>query len=174
MNVGLGLLGCVEWGGWGGIYSPQPLHSHCHQPATHEQYATAHQWLNLQWSAVTAMSNTIIALNVWTLKFILPDPAPSGFSRYQWADGPCLRSDGLHMVPDGLHLSSEWSILEMFFWHSSCLKCIEVSRTVRQNGLDGPRTGDISKKRQRAPIRKNIRYSRQSFLEARTVRDVLF
>jgi hypothetical protein len=68
----------------------------------------------------------------WKLKTILLNPAPSCFSGFQWADGPRLRSDGPHMVPDGTLLSFAQFIVEVFIWHSFYLRCIEVSWTLHR------------------------------------------
>jgi hypothetical protein len=83
---------------------------------------------------------------MWMLKFILLNLSPSGFSGFQWANSQRLRPHSPHMALDCLHLSSKRSIVEMCFWHSSYLKCVEVSRTVRRNDTNDPRTGDIFKK----------------------------
>jgi hypothetical protein len=43
----------------------------------------------------------------------LPNLAPSGFSGLQRPDGPCLRSDGPSLIPDGVLLSFGQSAVEM-------------------------------------------------------------
>jgi hypothetical protein len=50
--------------------------------------------------------------SAWTLKFILPNPSPSGFSVPHLPDGPRLRPDGPREVPDGPLFSSGRSIVQ--------------------------------------------------------------
>jgi hypothetical protein len=50
-----------------------------------------------------------------------------------------MRTDDPHLVLDNDHLSFIQSVVGMCIWHSSYPKSIEVSRTVRQEGLDGPK-----------------------------------
>jgi hypothetical protein len=52
-------LGEVNGGGWGCIYSPQPLPSRCSLSADRGRSAPAHQRLKSQRSAVTAISTAI-------------------------------------------------------------------------------------------------------------------
>jgi hypothetical protein len=55
-------LGIVNGGGWGCIYSPQPLPSRCSLSADRGRSAPAHQWLKSQRSAVTDVSMVILHL----------------------------------------------------------------------------------------------------------------
>jgi hypothetical protein len=71
MNVSCGSLDEVNGGGWGCIYSHQPLLSRCSLFANRGRphswlgrSASAHQWLKSQRSAVIAISTPISALNV--------------------------------------------------------------------------------------------------------------
>jgi hypothetical protein len=67
-----GMLDGVNGGGWGYIYSHQPLPSHCPLSANHGRSALlartirsyTHQRLKSQRSAVMAISTVISALNV--------------------------------------------------------------------------------------------------------------
>jgi hypothetical protein len=52
------------------------------------------------------------------LKFIFLNPAPSGFSRFQWANSLRVRLDGPRLVPDDIHLSFERSIVDMCILHN--------------------------------------------------------
>jgi hypothetical protein len=45
------------------------------------------------------------------LKFILPNPSPSGFLVFHWPDSPCLRADGPRLVSDGARFSIGWSVV---------------------------------------------------------------
>jgi hypothetical protein len=54
----------MNGGGWGCIYSQQPLTGHCQLSATRGRSAPAHQRLKSQRSAVTAISIAISELNV--------------------------------------------------------------------------------------------------------------
>jgi hypothetical protein len=48
-----------------------------------------------------------------TIKLILPNLARSGFSGFQHAAGPCLRSDGPRLVSNGTLLSFGQSVVEV-------------------------------------------------------------
>jgi hypothetical protein len=87
--------------------------------------APAHQRLKTQQSAVTAISATTMHLmcrqmsgtivtdglavhprrSMRMLKFILPNPLPSGFLVHHRLDGPRLRADGPRLVSDGARFS---------------------------------------------------------------------
>jgi hypothetical protein len=55
-------LDLVNRVGWGCIYSLQPLPSHCSFSVDRGRSAPAHQRLESQWSAVTAISTAIVHL----------------------------------------------------------------------------------------------------------------
>jgi hypothetical protein len=93
--------------------------------------APAHQRLESQRSAVTAISTAIVHLmrrqmsnkvvvdglavhlrrSARTLKCILPNPSPSGFLVFQQPDGPRLRLDDPRLVSDGARFSFRWSVV---------------------------------------------------------------
>jgi hypothetical protein len=56
---GLECLDVLNGGGWGCIYSPQPLPSRCSFPANRGRSCLAHQRLKSQRLAVTAISTAI-------------------------------------------------------------------------------------------------------------------
>jgi hypothetical protein len=94
-----------------------------------------HQWLKSQRSVVTAIS-TAISMTIEhlmsrqmsdkavadglivhprrsarTLKYILPNPSPSGFSGFHRPDGPRLRPDDPRLVSDGARFSIGQSVV---------------------------------------------------------------
>jgi hypothetical protein len=92
-------------------------------------------------SAKADMDGSVAPLNslCGCFKYILSNPAPLCFFSFQRVDIPLMRPDGPWLVPngpclvpDGIRLSSKDYIVEMCILHSSCLKCIEASRTVRR------------------------------------------
>jgi hypothetical protein len=128
-------LGEVNGGGWGCIYSPQPLPSRCSLSADRGRSAPLVRTVRPYTSTAeiaTASSNDYIngyyALNALSdvryrsrgrsgraprtvrpctpdgprgrLKFILPNPSPSGFSGSSRPNGPRLRPDGSRLVSD--------------------------------------------------------------------------
>jgi hypothetical protein len=119
---------CIEWewirglvvlneGGWGGIYSHQPLPSRCLLPANRGRSAPAHQWLKSQWSAITTIVHLTrrqmldkavmddpamhLGQSARTPKMHFPEPVLRVFLVFQRPDGPCLRPDSPSLAPDG-------------------------------------------------------------------------
>jgi hypothetical protein len=132
-------LGEVNGGGWGCIYSHQPLPSRCSillsadgPPAWSGRSAPVDQRLKTQRSAITAISTAISHLmrrqmsdrpsrgrsgraprTVREAAIIhSPNPSPSGFSVSHLPDGPRLRPDGPREGSDGPCFSSGRSLVE--------------------------------------------------------------
>jgi hypothetical protein len=138
-----GILGCIKWMWLGCIYSHQPIPSHCHLFAACERYALLVQTIYPckinEWITTVGYNGYINDYNRIKcvircqikpdtdgptvplddprehLKFIFLNPTPSGFSGFQWVDGP-------YIMPDGIYLSFGWSIVGMYILHSSYLK----------------------------------------------------
>jgi hypothetical protein len=128
--------------------------------------ATAHQRLKSQRSAVMAISTATGAFNVWsdiressrrwsscaprrsarTLKCILPNPSPLGFSGFSTTRRSTSEARRSKLGPDGARFSFRQSAVLTYVLHNSCPRHTLVSRTVRRRGLDGPRTGEFLKK----------------------------
>jgi hypothetical protein len=121
---GLECLGEVNGGGWGCIYSPQPLPSRCSfstdrgrsaplvrtvRPYTSTAeipmaISTAIKHLMCRQMSNKAVVDGPVVHPRWsarTLKFYLPNPSPSGFSVLHRPDGPRMRPYGAHLVSDG-------------------------------------------------------------------------
>jgi hypothetical protein len=127
-------LGVLNGGGWGCIYSLQPLPSRCSNPADRGRSVPwsgrstpAHQRLKSQRSAVTAISTAIEHLmrrqmsdkaitdgpavhpgrSARTLKINSLEPVTFRvFWFFQRPNGPRLRPDGPRLVSDGARFSS--------------------------------------------------------------------
>jgi hypothetical protein len=177
----------VNGGGWGGIYSPQPLSSRCFNlptadgpPAWSGRSAPVDQRLKMQRSAVTAISTAILHLmrrqmsdKVWRgrsgraprtvradAKIHFRNPSPSGFSVPHLPDGPRLRPDGPREVPDGPLFSSGRSIVQTQIFAL-------VLSEGHPGGADGPPQGPGRSAlglffQKASPVRNNLRYSGQS------------
>ena len=154
-------MGVLNGGGWGCIYSHQPLPSRCSNSANRGRSAPwsgrsapTHQRLKTQRSAVTAISTAILHLmrrqmsdkavadgptvhprrSARTLKFILPNPSPSGFLVLHRLDGPRLRPDGPRLVSDGARFSIGRSVV------LTCVFAVFLSEA-HPSVADGPPQG---------------------------------
>jgi hypothetical protein len=132
-------LGEVNGGGWGCIYSHQPLPSRCFilltadgPPAWSGRSAPIDQRLKTQWSAVTAILHLMrrqmsdkaslgrsgrAPRRVRKDAIIhFPNLSPSGFSVPHLSDGPRLRPDGPRRVSDGPCFSSRRSVVQTWIF----------------------------------------------------------
>ena len=94
------------------------------------------------------------------LKFISPNPSPSGFSVSYRPDGPRLRPDGPREGSDGLCFSSGQSVVE------TCVFALVLSEGYSCDA-DGPPQGPGRSAlglffQKASPVRNNLRYSGQS------------
>jgi hypothetical protein len=166
--------GWMEWldevnGGWGCIYNHQPLPSCCPLFANLGWFTLLARMVHHCTSTIeiATISNNgykcikcVIRCQIKQSQAVQPctadgprgcynsfllNLAPLGFSGFQWADDPRLRPDGPSLVPDGVLLSFEQSVVEMWVLHSSCPRLTKVSQTVCRKGPDGPCTGEIYK-----------------------------
>jgi hypothetical protein len=141
-------LDVIEGGGWGCIYSHQPPPSHCPCSAMRKRPTllarTVYPYTSTAGFATDGYNGYINGYNRikyvvrcqinpnaddlivspdgprGRLKFIFLNPAPSGFSGFQWADSLRVRLDGPRLVPDDIHLSFERSIVDMWILHNFC------------------------------------------------------
>jgi hypothetical protein len=177
----------MNGGGWGCIYSHQPLPSRCSfllsadgPPAWSGRSAPVDQRLKTQRSAVTAISTAILHLMRRQMSDKVrrgrsgraprtvradaiihsPNPSPSGFSVPHLPDGPDQRPDGPREVTDGPLFSSGRSIVQT-----------QIFALVLSEGYpggadcppQGPGRSALGLFFQKAsPVRNNLRYSGQS------------
>jgi hypothetical protein len=94
------------------------------------------------------------------LKFISPNPSPSGFSVSYLPDGPRLRPDGPREGSDGLCFSSGQSVVETFI---SALVLSKGEPGVADGPPQGPGWSALGLFFQKAsPVRNNLQHSGQS------------
>jgi hypothetical protein len=167
-------LGEVNGGGWGCIYSHQPLPSRCSilptangPPAWPGRSAPVDQRLKTQRSAVTTISTAIFHLmrrqmsdkasRRWSGRALrtvredaiihFSDPVTFGF----FGSSPTRRSapeagrSAQGLGRSLLFLRTVRSV-DLHFFHWFCPRAILVWRTVRHKGPDGPRLACFSKK----------------------------
>jgi hypothetical protein len=120
-------LDILNGGGWGCIYSHQPLPSRRLLPANHRRSAPMVRTVRPCTSTVeiaTVSSNSYSAFNVSS------DVSPVVHP------GRSARTLKMHFIEP----------ITFVFLQCSCPKLTLVSRTVRREGPDGPRIGEFSKK----------------------------
>jgi hypothetical protein len=177
----------VNGGGWGCIYSHQPLPSRCSilltadgSPAWSGRSAPIDQRLKTQRSAIMAISTAILHLMRRQMSdkasrgqsgraprtvredaiIHFPNPSPSGFSVPHLPDGPRLRPDGLRTVSDGPCFSSGRSIVQTWIF---ALVLSEGHPGAADGPPQGPGRSALGLFFQKAyPVRNNLRYSGQS------------
>jgi hypothetical protein len=177
----------VNGGGWGCIYSHQPLPSRCSilptadgPPAWSGRSAPVDQRLKTQRSAVTAISTAILHLMRRQMSdkashgrsgraprtvredaiIHFSNPSPSGFSVPYLPDDPRLRPDGPHEVSDGPCFSSGRSVVQTWIF---ALVLSESHPGVVDGPPQGPGRSALGLFFQKAsPVRNNLRYSGQS------------
>jgi hypothetical protein len=180
-----GRLGWLNGGGWGCIYSHQPLPSRCLLSANRGWSVPLVQTVRPYTSTTeiaTVSSNGYIndykcikciarcqikqSRTVWSCtpnglrgKCILPNPSPLGFFVFQRADGPRLGPDGPSLVPDGALFCFRQSVIQRRVWHSSCSRLTLVSWIVRWNGPGRSAHRWIFQKA--SHVWNNLRYSGQ-------------
>jgi hypothetical protein len=180
-------LDVINGGGWGCIYSHQPLPSRCTflpsadgPPAWSGRSAPVDQRLETQRSAVTATSTAILHLMRRQMsdkasrgrsgrapRTVREDaiihflnPSPSSFSVPYLPDGPRLRSDCPREVSDGPCFSSGRSVVQTWIF---ALVLSEGHPGVTDGPPQGPGRSALGLFFQKAsPVRNNLRYSGQS------------
>jgi hypothetical protein len=180
-------LGEVNGGGWGCIYSHQPLRSRCTFLPTADgprpwsgRSAPADQRLKTQRSAVTAISTAILHLMHRQMSdkasrrrsgraprtvredaiIHLAEPVTFGFSVPHLPDGPRLSPDGPRVVSDGACSSIGRSVVET---HVFILVLFEGHLGVADGPPQRPGRSALGLIFQRvSPVRNNLRYSGQS------------
>jgi hypothetical protein len=180
-------LGEVNGGGWGCIYSHQPLPSRCSflptadgPPAWSGRSAPVDQRLKTQWSAVTAISTAILHLMRRQMSdkgshgrsgraprtvredaiIHLAKPVTFRFSVPHLPDGPRLSLDGPRVVSDGACSSIGRSAVET---HVFALVLSEGYLGVADGPPQRPGRSALGLIFQKAsPVRNNLRYSGQS------------
>ena len=180
-------MGVVNGGGWGCIYSHQPLPSRCTflpsadgPPAWSGRSAPVDQRLETQRSAVTATSTAILHLMRRQMsdkasrgrsgcapRTVREDaiihffePVTFGFSVSHLPDGPRLRPDDPRKISDGPCFSSGRSVLD------TCIFAMVLSEGypgVADGPPQGPGRSALGLFFQKAsPVQNNLRYSGQS------------
>jgi hypothetical protein len=177
-------LGEVNGGGWGCIYSHQPLPSRCSilptadgPPSWSGRSAPVDQRLKTQRSAVTAISTAILHLmrrqmsdkvsRGWSGRaprtvradaiIHFSKPVTFGFSVPHLPDGPRLRPDGPREVSDGPCFSFGRSIVQTWIF---ALVLSEGHPGVADGPPQGPGRFALGLFFQKSsPVRNNLRYS---------------